>query len=117
MNQPTSLNIPQVIGAMAAVPPAQNSDLQAQADMLAQKMSDVTAMLEASDPNIKIYMAQIHSQLLRCPELVHIIQPEYIGTYVQGLAKIADIEITKEAEKKERAASKKSLKNTSLDDL
>lgn len=89
-----------------------SEELNLLASAITTRIYDTEAALKANDPQINTYCAQIHAQLLKCPELVYILKPEDIGTYIRTLAARAKIEVTKSPKPKTSA-----LKNVSLDDL
>lgn len=90
-----------------------SEETQQEMNNISQRIHDAEQAMMIQDPQIKSYCAQIWRQFLACPELVHILRPEVIGTYVKTLSQISAIEITKE----KPAKSSKALKNISLDDL
>lgn len=73
--------------------------LQAQSVVLA-KLEDIKTALLSSDSMIGHHCEQIHRLLAEQEELVHILSPEQIRTFMMGMKKYKNIQLVAEATKK-----------------
>ena len=87
-----------------------------EADVILDKIAELSQALEENNPSIATYVKDIHRNLLQFPELVHILQPEQVQTIVKGIEQVNGEKIAEEAKPKTRA-SKSSSKKESLADL
>ena len=87
-----------------------------EADVIINKIAELSQALEENNPSIGTYVKDIHRNLLQFPELVHILQPAQVQTIVKGIELVNGEKIAEEAKPKARA-SKASSKKESLADL
>lgn len=84
-------------------------------DSVLERIAKVEAALLNNDPNMKLYLQQIHKQILAEPELAFILPPEKVGIFVQGMCAQAKVEVTPIINKEKKSA--RGLKGTTLEDL
>ena len=78
-----------------------------EADVILDKIAELSQALEENNPSIATYVKDIHRNLLQFPELVHILQPEQVQTIVKGIEQVNGEKIAEEAKPKTRASKKK----------
>lgn len=85
-------------------------------EQLKMKLAELEQALLATDPQMPLFLKQVHSTLLQYPELVHILQPEERAIVISGLKVMANTDVIAPiAQKSARSAIKK--KEFSLDDI
>lgn len=87
-----------------------------EADVLLNKIAELSQRLEEANPDITNYLRDIHRNLLQYPELVHILQPEQVVTVVKAI-EISNGEKILEETKTPAARKKASANKESLADL
>lgn len=86
-------------------------------DQIKQSIAELQAQLLEQHPQLPSRLRDIHSRLLKEPQLVQVLTEEEIAVIVQGLMKQTQIQITTPAAKKSSAITKKRVANMSVDEL
>jgi hypothetical protein len=89
------------------------SDL-AKLDVL-DRLNKIEATLNEKDPMMPLHLKNILKQMHTYEELVHLLDDEKIHILMEGMKKYKNIQLVKEITASPRG--RKSLKNTSVDDL
>lgn len=79
-------------------------------DELHKRIETLKESLLANDPQMPTLLAQIHQNLIKYPDLVHLLKEEEIGLIVKGLERHTQITILAEVK-----TSAKKLKNVDAD--
>ena len=111
-NQATSqASQPSVPTGSSTISPVHQS---MEADVLLNKIAELSQRLEEANPDITNYVRDIHRNLLQYPELVHILKPEEVVTIVKAIEINNGEKILDETKKTKKATG---TKKESLADL
>ena len=84
---------------------------------ICMEIAELEQMLLANDPQMPAYLQRIHMNLLKYPELVHIIQPEQRATIIDGLMQQTSVMLSESVAKASKTTKTKQLKFDDADDI
>lgn len=87
---------------------------------ISQKLADLQQQLQTQAPGYEGLLQRIHTDLIKDPDLAHLLTDEQVGVLVAGLSKKKNIVLVELSSPKKRtttADGKKSLKDVGIDDL
>lgn len=87
---------------------------------ISQKLSELQLQLQLQAPGYEALLQRIHTDLIKDPDLAHLLTDEQVGVLVAGLTKKKNIVIAepeKMSKKTKTADGKKSLKDIEIGDL
>ena len=91
--------------------------LTPQQENVVMKLDELQQMLQTAHPAMPRLLRDVHRELLKDPELVHLLKPEQTAVYVSAAQRLANITIVAAATKKSTTGRGKSLKDIGLEDI
>lgn len=88
-------------------------------DQMAQKIADLQSQLQQMAPGYESLLHQIHVNLQKDPDLVHLLSDEQVGVIVAGLSRKKNVVIAEpdKIARKKTLANGKALKDATIDDI
>jgi hypothetical protein len=86
-----------------------------QTEQITMKIAELEQAMISQHPQMPMYLKQIHQELLKSPELVHIMTNEQRATLIQALEKQTGVSVF--AALKAKKPTAKSMATASLQDL
>ena len=95
------------------------TDLEATEEfqLVVMQIAELEQQLLQQDPNMPVYLQRIHMNLLKYPELVHLLRDEQRAVIIDGLMQQTGVMLSEVNEKSEKATRAKQLKKHDVDDI
>ena len=86
-------------------------------EVICMEIAELEQMLLQQDPGMPTYLQRIHMNLLRHPELVHILKDEQRAVIIDGLMAQTGAVLSIVNEKSDKATRAKQLKKQDVEDI
>lgn len=104
---------------LATIPKPDVTDVQLipEFEAICMQIAELEQMLLVNDPGMPTYLQRIHMNLLKQPELVHILKDDQRAVIIDGLMQHTGVMLTEINERAEKTTRIKQLKKHDVDDI
>ena len=93
------------------------AEMMPEFEAICMQIAELEQRLLEQDPQMATYLQRIHMNLLKHPELVHILKDEQRAVIIDGLLQQTGVVLTTTAESAAKATVGKRLKKQTADDI